>query len=101
MINISDFKINNKYYIKIINATLVNPEIHSHVIINNLIPKFRSDLVDYISLSTLSSSKNFIENCGLNQIDVPLPLIRKVESLYDIFNGVLLNDIIYNINQYL
>ena len=101
MINISDFKINNKYYIKIINSTLVNPQIHLYVIINNLIPKLRSDLVDYISLSTLSSSKNFIENCGLSQIDVPLPLIRKVESLYDIFNGVLLNDIIYNINQYL
>ena len=99
MLNITDFKINNKYFI-----TFESPyfsTLQLRVIINKLEPKSREDLVDYITFSTLPSSKDLIDECKLNPIAVPLPLIIKKETLKDIFNRILIDDIIYLINEYI
>jgi|TARA_B100001063_G_C16771352_1_gene561829 major membrane immunogen (membrane-anchored lipoprotein) len=103
MVTLTNFKVNNKYYI-ILNMyneyNKVN-EIKLRVIINELIPKMNPNTVDYITLSTLSSSKEFIKECGLNSVAIPLPYIKKTETLHDIFKNIFIDDIIFLINMYI
>jgi hypothetical protein len=42
-----------------------------------------------------------IEECGLNSVAVPLPCIKKVETLHDILDKLFIDDIIYLINEYI
>ena len=76
-------------------------EIKLRVIINELIPKMNPNTVDYITFSTLSSSKEFIKECGLNSVAIPLPYIKKTETLHDIFKNIFIDDIIFLINMYI
>jgi len=99
MLEISDFKINKKYFI-----TFSSPyfnTLYLRIIINYIEPKLREDLVDYITFTTLPSSSNFINECMLNPIAVPLYYINKKETLKDILNKVLIDDIIYLIEEYI
>ena len=100
MVSLSNFKINHKYYISL-QPPFRKKELKLRVIIHKLEPKVNLNVVDYITLSTLSSSKDIIDECGFNQVAVPLPCIKKVESLHDILNDVFLDDIIYLINEYI
>ena len=45
------------------------------VVILELIPKMNPIVVDYIALCTISSSKDIVEECGLNAVTVPLSCI--------------------------
>lgn len=99
MLQASDFNINNKYFI--IFKTPYFQTLHLRVIIENIEPKIREDLIDYITFKTLPSSRDFINECRLNPIGVPLPYIIKKETLKDIFNNLLIDDIIYLIDEYI
>lgn len=99
---LSNFKINNKYYIilHMYDKNNIVYQLNLRVIIQELIPKITTNSNDYISLRTMSSSKEFIKECGLNSLVVPLLYIKQSETLYDIFKNKLIDDIIYLINQY-
>jgi hypothetical protein len=100
MDTIDKFKINHKYYI-----TLDTPydenKINLRIIIHDLIPKLGTDAVDYVIFFTLPSSKHIINSCGLNEIHMPLPYIKNVQTLHDILKGVFIDDMIYLINQFI
>ena len=100
MVDILDFKLHHKYYISLL-PPFRNEELKMCVKINSIRPRSNSNLVDYITFTTLSSSKDFLEECGLNSVSVPLPCIKKVESLHNILDKVLLDDMIYLINEYI
>ena len=99
MLEVSDFKINKKYFITF--STPYFDTLHLRIIINNIEPKLREDLVDYITFTTLPSSSNFINGCMTTPIGVPLSYISKKETLKDILNKVLIEDIIYLIEEYI
>ena len=100
MIHISNFKVNHKYYISFL-PPFHRKELNLRIIVNKLEPKTRPELVDYITFSTLKSTKDIIDECGLNQVAVPLPCITKVETLHHILDNVFIDDIIYLINEYI
>jgi hypothetical protein len=103
MVSLTNFKLNNKYYIilRIPNEYNNVDEIKLRVIINEIIPKMNPNAVDYITISTMSSSKEFIKECGLNSVAIPLPYIKKTETLNDIFKNIFMDDIIFLINMYI
>ena len=98
--DVSDFKVNHKYYISFLLPFRIE-ELKLRIIVHKIEPKSSATLVDYITFSTLTSTKDIIVECGLNQVAVPLPYIKKVETLYDILNNVFIDDIIYLINDYI
>jgi len=100
MIDLSNFKINHKYFISLLPPFGIEP-LNLRIIVNKLEPKSRPELVDYITFSTLKSTKDIIDECGLNQVAVPLPCITKVETLHNILDNILIDDIIYLINEYI
>jgi hypothetical protein len=99
MVSLSKFKVNSKYYITF--EMPCKKELELRVIIHELIPKTIPTVIDYIQLSTMSSSKDYIEECGLNPVTVPLPYITKVVDLHDILNDIFIDDIIFLINEYI
>lgn len=102
MVSLTNFKVNNKYYIKLNIPNECNEvdEINLRVMINEIIPKMNPNAVDYITLSTMSSSKEVIKDCGLNMIAIPLPYIKKTETLDDIFKNIFMDDIILLVDMY-
>tara|TARA_E500000331_G_scaffold286147_1_gene280847 strand:- start:115 stop:363 length:249 start_codon:yes stop_codon:yes gene_type:complete len=78
-----------------------NEELKLRVTIHELMPKMNPIVVDYIQISTLASSKDIIEECGLNPVTVPVPYIKKVETLHEILNDIFIDDIIFLINEYI
>lgn len=94
MYTIDKFIINHKYYI-----TLDTPydenKMNLRIIIHDLIPKMGPNGVDYVIFFTLPSSKHIINYCGLNEMHMPLPYIKNVETLHDILKGVIIDDMIY------
>ncbi len=100
MISLSNFKVNNKYYIDL-QMPFRKKKLKLRITIHELMPKMNPNLVDYIQISTLSSSKDIIEECGLNPVTLPVPYIKKVETLHDILNDVFIDDIIFLINEYI
>jgi hypothetical protein len=99
MLKVSDLKINNKYFITF--NTPYFETLYLRVIINKIEPKVRENLVDYITFRTLPSSKDFIDECRLNAVLVPIPYIIQKETLKDIFNNLLIDDIIYLIDEFI
>ena len=99
MVRLSDFKVNNKYYITF-NAPFNEKETNLRIIVHELIPKINPNAVDYINFSTMSSSKDVINECGFNSVSVPLPYITKVETLHNIINDKFIDDVIFLINEY-
>jgi hypothetical protein len=100
LINTDRFKLNHKYYISFL-PPLRTKELSLRMKVHELTPKSGTCIVDYITFSTLSSSKDMIEECGLNSVAVPLPCIKKVETLHDILDKLFIDDIIYLINEYI
>jgi hypothetical protein len=99
MVHISDFTVNHKYYINL-QMPFRKDELKLRVIIHELIPKTNQGILDYIMMSTISSSKDIIDECGFNPVTIPLPCIKKVLSLHDILNDIFIDDIIFLINEY-
>lgn len=103
MIDVLDFKVNEKYFITIehpLNKQLIDLRVRIH----EIIPKLNPNSVDYIAISNLPSSKNFNKELRLeiNSIcHIPLLLIKKKESLHKILNKVFIDDIIFLINEYI
>lgn len=100
-LQLSDFKVNTKYYITL-HAPFRTNTLYLRVIIHDLLPKASPDVVDYITFSTLPSSKHILDECGFNSVSVPLPCIENnVETLHGILDKVFIDDVIYLIEQYL
>jgi len=100
LINTDRFKLNHKYYISVL-PPFRTKQLSLRMTVHDLTPKSDTCVVDYITFSTLSSSKDMIEECGLNSVAVPLPCIKKVETLHDILDNLFIDDIIYLINEYI
>jgi hypothetical protein len=100
MVSLSKFKTNAKYYINL-EIPCRKDELNLRVIIHEVIHKTNPNAVDHVLLSTLSSSKDIMEECGFNPITVPLPCIKKIIHLHDILNDIFIDDILYLINEYI
>lgn len=98
MLKGTDFKVNEKYYIETDIPYLHNVQLR--IIINCIQLKSREELVDYITFTTLPSSKDLIDECQYNKIAIPISYIKKKETLKEI-NNILIDDIIYLIEQYI
>ena len=100
MVSISDLKPNGKYYI-----TIFIPY-HGYYMYNlcvrivDVIPRKRPDLPDYITIATLPSSRDFITECGLNPLTMPLEWIKKVETIHDVLGSIMIDDMIHLIDEY-
>ncbi len=99
MLKGTDFKVNEKYYIETDIPYLHNVQLR--IIINCIQLKSREELVDYITFTTLPSSKDLIDECQYNKIAIPISYIKKKETLKEILNNILIDDIIYLIEQYI
>lgn len=100
MVCVSDFKLNNKYYISLM-PPFRTKELKLRVIIHKLEIKSDTNPFDYVTFSILTSSNEIIDECGLNKVKMPLSCIKKVETLSNILDKLFKNDIIYMIDEYI
>lgn len=100
MVSISDLKQNGKYYITIFIPYHGYYMYNLRVCIVDVIPRKRPDLPDYITIATLPSSKDFLTECGLNPLTMPLEWIKKVETTHDILGSIMIDDMIHLIDEY-
>jgi hypothetical protein len=107
MIDLSNFKLNEKYFITI-QMPLQTKELKLRILVHELIHepylnflKPNTYIIDHIRFNTSILCKDIIDECGYNFVVVPLPCIKKVESLHDILDKIFIDDIIYLINEYI
>lgn len=58
-------------------------------------------LTDYVVLKTLESSHDIIPKCGNDYITIAREYITKAETLHSILNDVMIDDMIYLVNEYI
>lgn len=61
----------------------------------------KNTYTDYITIQVLQTTKDTISVCGYNPITIPIYWITQIQSLNNILDKILIDDIIYLIDQYI
>lgn len=97
MITFHNLKIDSKYYI-----TTYDPGINDfkklHV---QILKHFKYNDFEYISFQVTESSKHILSVTGRNVVTVPVEWVKNIESLSCILTKKTIDDVIYNIDQFL
>jgi len=96
MISLNDLKINEKYYITV--KTDYNCEYELRVVILDIIQQANPELPHYVVLRSIENSETSI--CGYGPISIPLEFIVRAVSLQSILSDIIINDVIYLIDQF-